>query len=295
MDTIVRFAASKNVTLPDSLALVVELKSAWVLASSVPDPGDYITTTATVPRYNKTATQWTLVPGVSDTVELCMIGMHVVGPVNQHPEMIWATFVHTGVAPDTTYSYVTTRGQPLTDPANTLGNWLLCADGAPPPYNQQRMSWSNGNIVAAPGNTIGPSNIISMKPWGTAADATDPIDPQTPAQLNSKVISANQSVWAALVNGDVRKNYIFRGATWTDLGQPGTGDAMFGRDEIGTGQLTNVTMETFQQGNTSVFTGTNCFDCHQSANVNAPPPIGRQGNYADTGASHIWRYLRPLF
>jgi hypothetical protein len=291
MDTVVRFAASKNVTLPDSLALVVELKSAWVLASSVPDPGDYITITAAVPRYNKTATQWTLVPNVMDTVLLAMIGMHVVGTVNQHPEMIWATFVHNGVAPDTTYSYVAMRGQPLTVPANTVGNWLLCANGAPPPYNQQRMSWSNGNIVAAPGNTIGPSNVVTMKPWGCGRDATSEIDPQTPAQSNSKVISEDQSVRGALVNGDVRRNYIFRGATWTDEGQPGTGIGAFGRNEIGTSSLANVTMETFQQGNASAFTGSNCFDCHQSA----ARPTGMRGDYADTGESHLWRFLRPLF
>ncbi|HXB36054.1 MAG TPA: hypothetical protein VNV35_21665 [Puia sp.] len=123
------FAHLRTGVRDDSPALVVELKSAWVLASSVPDPGDYITTTAAVPRYNKTATEWTLVPDVSDTVLLCMIGMHVVGSVNQHPEMIWATFVR------------------------------LCA-----------------------------------KPFGTARDATSEIDPETAAQLNSKVISSNWGI-----------------------------------------------------------------------------------------------------
>jgi hypothetical protein len=46
-------------------------------------------------------------------------------------------------------------------------------------------------------------------------------------------------------------------------------------------------METFQQGNTSIFTGTNCFTCHQNSNPQAARP--------DTGISHIFSALKPLF
>ncbi|HXB36056.1 MAG TPA: hypothetical protein VNV35_21675, partial [Puia sp.] len=85
--------------------------------------------------------------------------------------------------------------------------------------------------------------------------------------------------------------YIFRGATWTIGGpptpEPGAGQFALGGNEVGTSSLANVTMETFEQGNTFVSNGTNCFDCHQAANPGLP--------VADTFVSHIFPFLKPLF
>jgi hypothetical protein len=51
--------------------------------------------------------------------------------------------------------------------------------------------------------------------------------------------------------------------------------------------LANVTMETFQQGQTiSTSTGLNCFGCHNAA---IPGPV------CDTGISHIWPFVKRLF
>lgn len=292
MQSIKAFAAANNKTFPDSNAMAVEIKSSWVLASSLPDPADYFTITAAVPHYNKTPLQWTLVPNVMDTVQLAMIGMHVVGAVQAHPELVWSTFVHTGVAPDTTYTYASGAQSGLTTvQANTNGTWLLCASGAQPLYNQLKMTYANGNIVATSGNTIGPSNIITMKPWGGAADVEPNSFDGNPQNSNAEVISINNSVRNALIAGDLRKNYIFRGATWTGgaapTPPPAFGPDPLGGDEFGTTSLANVTMETFQQGNTSIFTGTNCFTCHQNSNT--------QIQTADTGVSHIFSTLKPLF
>jgi hypothetical protein len=293
MQSITSYAAANHKTLPDSNAMAVELKSSWVLASSLPDPGDYFTIMAAVPRYTKTATQWTLVPNVLDTVQLAMAGMHVVGNLVGHPEMVWSTFIHTSVAPDSTYAYSSSSGT-TTVPANTNGNWLICANGAAPPYNQERqfLDAGTGNIVATSGNTIGPSNIISMKPWGGASDIPPNSLDLSCALSNAEVISTNNVVFNALIAGDLRKNYIFRGATWTLGGHSPTVPPTFGSDEVsgdeaGTTSLSNVTMETFQQGSTFMFSGTNCFTCHQNATAN--------GGSADTGVSHIFSALKPLF
>jgi hypothetical protein len=298
MQAVNTFAAAHGKTFPDANAMGVELKSSWVLASSLPDPADYFTITAAVPHYNQTPQQWTPVPGVMDTVQLAMIGMHVVGTVAGHPEMIWSTFLHTGVAPDTTYSYEST-GTPsfTTVTANTNGTWLLCANGAPPPYNQPRMTLDGaGNIVATAGNTIGPTNVIAMKPWGAAADFGPSVfGPlmETPESSNSEVIALNDVVLNGLITGDIRRNYMFKGATWTLGGESPTQPPTIGAEsitgnEIGTSSLSNVTMETFQQGiNTSIFTNSNCLTCHQNTNPMAPG--------ADTGVSHIFFRMKPLF
>jgi hypothetical protein len=293
LSPITALAATKNVKCPDSVALAIELKTAWVLVSSVSNPNDYVTITAAVPRYNKTSTQWTLVPNVLDTVQLAMIGAHIVGSVAGHPEMIWATFVHDSTAPDSTYTYTNSSNSPAVVPVNTTGSWVLCADGAVGPYNQMRQTFdlSTGNIVATPGNTIGASNILTMKPWGAGSDLSpNPID-GSPAASNAEIISVNNSVRGALIAGDPRKNYIFRGATWTTGGPPtpppALGQFARGGNEVGTSSLANVTMETFEQGNTFVANGTNCFDCHQAKNPSLP--------VADTFVSHIFPFLKPLF
>jgi hypothetical protein len=47
------------------------------------------------------------VPNGQKTVNLAMVGMHVVGSTKGHPEMIWATFEHIGNAPNDDYSIET--------------------------------------------------------------------------------------------------------------------------------------------------------------------------------------------
>jgi hypothetical protein len=280
---------TKNVTFPDSVAMAVELKTAWVLASTVPNPNTYITVKAAVPHYNKTSSLWTLVPNVMDTVQLALVGIHIVGSANGRPEMIWSTFVHDSVAPDSSYQYRNSSSGNTVVTANTTGSWLLCSNGSLGPYNvmRQTIDPSTGNIIPTMGNTIGPSDIITMKPWGAGfAQEPNPIDDDAPSS-NAEIISANNGVRGALITGDPRKNYIFRGAMWTsDGGAPGPPNNILG-NQFGTTALTNVTMETFQQGQTiSAFTGTNCFGCHNAA---IPGPV------CDTGISHIWTYTKPLF
>ncbi|HXB33875.1 MAG TPA: hypothetical protein VNV35_10650, partial [Puia sp.] len=206
LSPITALGATKNLKFPDSVALAVELKTAWVLASSVSNPNDYITITAAVPHYNQTSTQWTLVPNVLDTVQLAMIGAHVVGSVAGHAEMIWATFVHDSIAPDSTYTYTNSSNSPTVVPVNTTGSWVLCANGAAGQYNQMRQTFdlSTGNIVATSGNTIGPSNILTMKPWGAGSDLSpNPIDGSSAAS-NAEILSVNNNVQDALIAGDPR-------------------------------------------------------------------------------------------
>jgi len=88
-------------------------------------------------------------------------------------------------------------------------------------------------------------------------------------------------------NGDVRQNYIMTGATWTIGGasplplfdSPSAGNP---GNQVGTSQLSNATMETYQQGtdNTAANGRSNCFSCHTSNTTNV---------------SHVFGPLQPLF
>jgi hypothetical protein len=162
------------------------------------------------------------------------VGVHVVGSTARHPEMIWATFEHVNNTPNPEYTYTNTAEGEGRQPADGAGNWLFSATGAASsnPGPRMRIDRQNpANIKAVGSGTIGPSNITRLKPWGTASDDTP---------NNTNVISINKSVSSSLLSGDVRKNYIMIGATWTKGGQPPNDD-----NQVGTNAMANSTMETF--------------------------------------------------
>lgn len=128
---------------------------------------------------------------------------------------------------------------------------------------------TGGDIQATTGFTISPSNTIRWKAFGAASDVLpNPID-GTIAASNTEIISINDNILGMMSSGDVRNNYYMTGATWTIGGFPPV--PVFGfptpsnlGNQVGTSQLANTTMETYQQGvdPTSNNGGSNCFLCH---------------------------------
>jgi hypothetical protein len=204
--------------------------------------------------------------------------------------MVWATFEHVGNTPNAGYTYVNSVGTATPVALDTSGSWLFCATGGAAPFNVNRNRLdSSGNIVPVPPQTtVGPSNTIRWKAWGAAADLS-PNPLKNSAASNSEIISINNSVrglLATLATGDVRGNYLMTGATWTFGGGPTN------TNQVGTSQLANTTMETYQQGSdnqaihvdpvthVSVTQRNNCFLCHSAG---------------DTSISHVFDDLKPLF
>lgn len=316
---ITSFASAHGVTFPDSnpptsSALAMELKTSWIEASKLPDPQDYVTMTATIPTYNTNPNQWT--PNGQQTVKLALVGMHVVGSTAGHPEMIWATFEHLGNTPNDTYQYVNAGGTTVPVNRDTSGTWLFSASNSAGPFNQMHMTVdpSTGNINACgptnpdcpvtPGFTITPSDTIRSKAWGGAFNQDpNPIDPTGPclptnpncaAASNSEIISINNSVRSQMPASDVRTNYFMTGATWTIFGAapigPFAGNIVAGA-EVGTSKMANTTMETYDQGDKTFASGSNCFLCHSGITPNSgvPPPTG-----CFFGLSHIFTCLQAL-
>ncbi|MET4210324.1 hypothetical protein [Bradyrhizobium sp. LA2.1] len=242
----------------DRVALAMELKSSWVEASTLSNPKDYLTITAEIPNFVAQGND-KLVPSGTKTVELALVGFHVVGSVAGHPEMIWATYEHINNAPTLQYDYMTTAGATATKPADGSGSWLFSTSGASTAPLNPRMTAAGPNIVAEPNQTIGPVDITRQNPWGTTANDTS---------NNTDIVSLNANLRTQLLAGDVRANYILIGAEWTD------GAAPDGTNTHGTPLLANSTMETFNQDS-------DCFACHAG---------GMLG-----GLSHIWTRMEPLF
>ena len=281
-------AQSPSVTFPDPNALAVEVKTSWVLASSLPNnAAGYITMQATVPTYNEASnTKWTPTP--DKTVQLAMVGIHVVGSAAGHPEMIWATFEHVSNAPNGTYTYVNTSGVTKTVTQTAAGNWVFSKSGSGGPFNVARMSFQSPNIDAVSGKTIGPSDTLRVHAWGADPSVRPNPADATVAASNTEIISINNSVRGMMPAGDPRDNYFLTGSTWTVNGFPPTGafsGSVTNGIEVGTSQMSNATMETYEQ-----FPGMNCFACHARGSGTVNPNVA-SGN----PLSHIYSALKPLF
>lgn len=282
----------------DPMALAMELKISWVDAATVPNLQDYITMNALVPTYDFSVPP---VNGVWPTGPvqpklLAMVGMHVVGSVAGHPEMIWATFEHVNNAPNGAYSYRNAAGTVVNVPLNPQGKWLF-SNGTANPFNVENLKTVTSPVagiqqVNSSGAKPVASNTIRSFPWGGAQGNAG-------VENNTEIISLNNAVIGMLGN-DVRKNYVHVGSVWTGGQIPPTGASGGAApvpipgpaQSIGSVLLSNATMETYHQVivNPPTYapaTGFNCFSCHNTGTSTASSANLSQ-------LSHIWSTLQPL-
>ncbi len=247
----------------DRIALTMELKTSWVDAATV-DASKYLTITATVPKYTVVSDQLWNLDG-TETKLLALVGFHVVGTVQGHPEMVWATFENLSNTPDNDYYYQVADGTIRLVNYDSSGNWLFMApNGLKTDANVERAKVDAGDIVATTNQTIGRSNTYRVNPWGDSGGQT------SAAENNTEIISLNTAVLGLLAPGDVRANYILIGALWTQHGQiPPSGT------QIGSLDLANSTLETYHQN-------LHCFTCHQGT------------SFGKDDLSHIYWNLKPL-
>ena len=159
-------AAHGKPSFTDAQALILELKSSWIEVSNQ-TKGNYITTTATIPTYDKSdPKKW--IPNGQKKVTLGLLGLHIVGSVAGHPEMIWATFEHFGDTPNAVYSYINAQQLQVQVPQSTAGAWGFSASNSTGPFNVPHMKVDGANIVAESGSAISPSDSLRTYPWGAA-------------------------------------------------------------------------------------------------------------------------------
>lgn len=259
LEPIVAYAKSKGAVLKDAKALTMELKTAWIDLATVPtaQQAEYVTISAAVPNYQKTSTTSWTISSTQPTVlkKLALVGIHVVGPVQGHPEMVWATFEHRRNAPDNTHFVQNKAGQPVAVPYNSHGAWSFMENGGALAglVPQMTVNGTTGALTATSGNLIQPNNVYRAMPWGNAP---------TPASANnnSQLISINTDIRGVLTTlGDVRGNYSQVGAVWTQNGSIPANPTDVGK-QIGSKLLANSTMETYHQTDKN-----GCFGCHNSS------------------------------
>ena len=275
-DAIVNKTLSKN-NLASFPVGSLELKVSWVATNAIPQEelGTYFRTTAAF----KTT------EGTYETKEVALLGMHVVGVVENHPEFIWATFEHDDLAPN----YNWKKGQ-----ASATTNKLLFAKGV-----TQGIS---GIKYIKDTKPVEKYKVFDLFQYGVPRDAVtgafmetaqnEPLNFNNIDKINTCVKASLQDVW---------KNYFYNGSIWMDTdgytkkqqaeilvglrGAIANGSPLsFARGSL---NCANVTMETFtqtfQDNVKSINVGTlaNCFSCH---NASGFPSIGGSPLYM----SHIF-------
>jgi len=258
-------AAECNATASGFVANTLEIKAAWRILAA-PDP-TYYTMSASLAGAD----------GKPQQVTLGLVGFHLVNWTANHPEFLWASFEHKTNAP-------------LCDGTSATSGWSFTSDAAaqclaanPVPSGQ-----ISPNCAQYKFNDVGTSTPSPPPPTDTPdqvcrlyANGNQPgmsINGNDNAANRAAIIELNQQ----LVGPDgmltrlpadnpmaVWKHYHMIGSLWTK------GGAASGKPPIpyqghpqgdpnspqrGSLELTNMTMETFEQGDTSPIP--NCFGCH---------------------------------
>lgn len=240
----------------------MEIKTAWRVLPAA-DPS-YFTMQATLPSGDAPVT-------------LGLVGLHLVNWTSQHPEFIWASFEHKTNAP-------------LCDGSDASSGWSLASDAAAAclAANPQPSGGSISPNCASYDFNAPPQDVPSPTPPTGPADEICRLfangnQPGTSVNGNDNAanLAAIQQLNAALVGPNgmlttlpaddpmaVWKNYEMIGGLWTKdgaaSGKPPVpskqGPADPTSPQRGSLELTNMTMETYEQGPTSAIP--NCFGCH---------------------------------
>lgn len=259
-----------------------ELKVSWVSVDAIPDSKKenyYVTKAAFVDVTTQDTT----------FQDMAMLGMHVVGVVENHPEFIWATFEHDDMSPN--FDWKTKR-------ASSAKEKLLFAKGSVSGLRGIRFDTALGRAMKANSAYDLFQFGIPLQPGGAFMSTSQ----EEPENFNN-IVNINACVKAKL--DDVWNNYFYNGSIW--LNMDGTSPAEQARiiDSLGynIGKVTpkslvrgsancaNVTMETFTQTfqdtlpAINVNTIANCFSCHSGSNY-----ISKQlTNTSPLYMSHVFR------
>ena len=257
----------------------IEMKSAWQIVTG-PTPKNYITTRALIPVF-KTTPGGDIVKDGDRTrvVTVALLGIHVVGTIEGHPEFIWSTFEHVShktkdwtrdVAPDAKANAEPAR--PVLVERKSAAYSLYPSDAAhrlaEPVAGANKGSGIYDLKLDATTQTFTPRSPVYRQFPGSKSDDSNTDD--AIVSLNADM----QKLFESERSADVRSNYQLVGAIWFNTPEadfkPGVNfmDAaakprkqpLFGGED----RLSSTTMESFTQSAESF---PNCFSCHNTESV----------------------------
>ena len=232
----------------------LELKSAWRIKpdniSEAEFRQNYIAVDAQIPGLKEATDSHGRKTVVADpdhpkTVLAGLIGLHVVGVIEGHPEFVWASFEHRKNAPNGMRGVDPSSSNPV----DQVADWLLYKQGTS--YRGSNPTPGTFDLSLKPDGTVAPStSVYRVYPSGDEAEDEDP-----------QVKDLNGSVQAQLSPGSVISNYKMIGAVWLGQGDGAFGPGLTFSDDLlqGEKQLSNMSMESFTQVKEP-----NCFSCHNT-------------------------------
>lgn len=215
------------------------------------------------------------VPGQEGEVTLGLVGLHLAIWTPNHPEMIWATWEHKTNAPLCNGTSATDGWSLASDDAALCLSNGSGASGPPSPacesYNFNTPNPHSGEVPP----TGTPNNVCREYAYGNQPGESingndNAANLAAITQLNEALVG-DSGLLAQLPSDNplsVWANYEMIGAIWTkggaDSGKSPVTTAAGPGDpsslQRGSLELANMTLETFQQGDSSYIP--NCFGCH---------------------------------
>ena len=232
------------------------IKSSWRIVAPNENVGNAYTTTATIDLLESDGHGKLQTSGKTQSgVRVALIGIHVVGIINQHPEFAWATFEQIDNSPDLPPNMAPTSPDPVSSQSYTLYK-------AGTPANASNILPAAITIDPAT-QVIAPiTNVFQEFKYGGATPAARVVDiDQINANFQGKIKEEKPKVIAP-----VFANYKLTGTLWMLANTLKPGDGNMDQEAIGSITLDNSTLETFVQG-----TGTNCFSCHNTSGGSSYP------------------------
>ncbi|MGH1385850.1 hypothetical protein [Kordia sp.] len=236
-----------------------ELKTSWIPTTAIPqaDLTNYYTTNANID---------------GATTEVALLGMHVVGVVENHPEFIWATFEHNNLAP----AFDWTKGTASADTdkllfkkgsVSTIDGIQWPYQGAAPTLESQAYTLFEYGVPRISGS--------NPKTNFMKTSQTEPKNYHNIKAIDDCVAGKLDDVW---------NNYAYTGSIWlnTDGLTPteqtalintlgtGIGAATPGSSARGSLNSANISMETYTQtfmpslSSINASNLANCFSCHSA-------------------------------
>ncbi|WP_255427906.1 hypothetical protein [Xanthomonas sp. SS] len=264
------------------------LKAAWRVVQPGEDVSTFYTRQAQIAKLGMRKGK-IVATGDTETQTVALVGFHIGGTVNGHPEMIWATFEHQANAPD--------LPQPMEkmQPNDIVSgkDWTFYQANTPLKQCNLNAAGSGALTLNAQTQTLSPvTQVCRMVPYG----GEKPCPPGATDCNIPNIMSMNTSVQSQL--NDVWKNYFEVGAIWFNqldalqpncTFQPGSSLECVPPDKTsplltGSMRLSNSTIETFTQVQS---TQDNCFACHNTTQVISPDPRAQSLPGLNVNLSHV--------
>lgn len=227
----------------------MELKVSWKIVEQGEDVSDMFTMQTQVAKMVNQGGKIIADPSQPLDVTVALVGFHIGGVVNGHPEMIWATFEHKDNAPNVPANIG------MEDPVSDKDFTFYTANTVYADCNQNPAN-SNRLVLDEATQTFTPiTQVCRRYEFGNA-----PNDPGA-AGNDSAVSQLNDSVHSQLTG--IWNNYHEVGAIWFKNGSDLKPGLSLEKDDllIGSLKLSNSTIETFTQTQSTM---NNCFRCHNT-------------------------------